>query len=138
MKIDHSTFPPCRIEQRKFEWGEPYEVEHPIFDGNIDPDLSDLEFSVEAFLKNNFREQLLLFLNTLLNHEENERIENFHGKIDAAQRQDLISRIGEFLDQDSVPAPWVKYHFQSGEAGHFFGLEKVLGREVLKIKNIPS
>ncbi len=29
--IDTETIPHCKIEEKKFEWGEPYEIQTPIF-----------------------------------------------------------------------------------------------------------
>ena len=49
--IEKSTFPHCYIEEKKFDWGEPYDDITPIFNLSIDPDLSDIEYTIEVLGK---------------------------------------------------------------------------------------
>ncbi len=42
MKVDHETLPKCRLEEKKFSWGEPYLEVIPIFDTLISQELSNI------------------------------------------------------------------------------------------------
>ena len=105
--IDDSTVPNCKIEEKKFEWGEPYELYTPIF--NL-TDLSDskLENSIKLFGKNNFKQQLLLIYNIINNCEEFENIENYNGE--SFKREEILSLIKFYLNRnENLISPWEKY-----------------------------
>src|SRR6478609_6315747 len=103
--INKSTFPFCYVEEKKFEWGEPYEDVTPIFNLSIDPGLSDFEYTIEILGKNNFKNNLLKLHNILVNREENVRIENFNNFI--TNREILLDRIKIYLDTNSDKiSPW--------------------------------
>ncbi|OOV17647.1 hypothetical protein [Flavobacterium sp. LM4] len=89
--IDFETNPICKIEEKKFDWGEPYNIYTPIFKTNIEHNLSLLEFSIELFGKNNLKKQLTLLHNKLTNHEELSSVENLNEEI--FNREHLIDLI---------------------------------------------
>ena len=103
--IEKSTFPHCYIEEKKFDWGEPYDDITPIFNLSIDPDLSDIEYTIEVLGKNNFKINLEKLYNILLNHEENDRIENFNTPI--FNRELLLRNIQKYLNSnENQISPW--------------------------------
>ncbi|MFH6995888.1 hypothetical protein [Flavobacterium sp. FlaQc-48] len=103
--IDKSTFPHSYIEEKKFDWGEPYDDITPIFNLSIDPDLSDIEYTIEVLGKNNFKINLEKLYNILLNNEENYRIENFNNVI--TNRELLLNNINTYLNYNiNKTSPW--------------------------------
>ncbi|CAI8876707.1 hypothetical protein [Chryseobacterium sp. IT-36CA2] len=105
--IDDSTVPSCKIEEKKFEWGEPYELYTPIFNF---ADLSDskLENSIKLFGKNNFKQQLLLIYNIINNYEEFENIENYNGEL--FEREEILNLIKFYINRnENLISPWEKY-----------------------------
>ncbi|CAA9202289.1 hypothetical protein [Flavobacterium collinsii] len=103
--IDKSTFPHCYIEEKKFDWGEPYDDITPIFNLSIDPELSDIEFTIEVLGKNNFKINLEKLYNILVNREENDRIENFNNVI--TNRELLLNNINTYLNYNiDKTSPW--------------------------------
>lgn len=129
--IDKSTFPHCYIEEKKFDWGEPYDDITPIFNLSIDPDLSDIEFTIEVLGKNNFKVNLEKLYNILLNYEENERIENFNTLI--FNRDLLLSNIQKYLNsnEDQI-SPWEQsYDRYPTENDYLESIEKDLNRILL-------
>ncbi|SNR83407.1 hypothetical protein [Flavobacterium sp. ov086] len=129
--IDKSTFPHCYIEEKKFDWGEPYDDITPIFNLSIDPDLSDIEFTIEVLGKNNFKINLGKLYNILLNYEENDRIENFNTPI--FNRELLLSNIQKYLNsnEDHI-SPWEQsYDTYPTENDYLESIEKDLNRILL-------
>lgn len=107
--INKKTFPHCYIEEKKFDWGEPYGVITPIFNLYIDPELSDIEYTIEVLGKNNFKINLEKLYNILLNKEEYDRIENFNTLI--FNREILLNNIQKYLNsnEDQI-SPWKQYY----------------------------
>lgn len=106
--IDIETIPQCKIEEEKFEWGEPYDVHTPIFIFKKFS-ASKLENSIILFGENNFKQQLLSLYNVIINHEEFERIENYTGE--EFDRKAIIELIYSFIKKnEGLVAPWEKYH----------------------------
>lgn len=134
MKIDSTTFPKCRIDEKRFSWGEPYTTITPIFDMNISEQLSDLEFCIELYIKNNFRNQLLGFYNVLTNCEENDRIEHFKGTISNILRKNLLSKIKLFLDSPEKLTPWKKYDEIFTELDYLHLFDEEFKRKILFVK----
>jgi hypothetical protein len=105
--IDNSTNPKCEVYIKYFEWGEPYQSFNPLFeihgiDGN-----SQIEKSIHFFGKNNFKNQLLLLYNSILNFEEF-RISNFDGII--INREGLLKLLDFYLEENKGKlSPWEKY-----------------------------
>ncbi|MGY3794892.1 hypothetical protein [Aquimarina sp. 433] len=134
MKIDSSTIPKCQIEEKKFAWGEPYIEITPIFEMSINEALSDIEFCIELYVKNNFRNQLLEFYNVLINHEEYYRIDHFKGTISDELHEVLLKRIKLFLDSPEELTPWKKYNEIQGELDYLYLFEDKFDRKILYIK----
>ncbi|MCD0468607.1 hypothetical protein [Flavobacterium sp. JAS] len=132
--IDKSTFPHCYIEEKKFDWGEPYDDITPIFNLSIDPDLSDIEFTIEVLGKNNFKINLGKLYNILVNREENERIENCN--ISISNREFLLNNINTYLSANlnSTP-PWNKHYGEdlenTYESLHLESIEESINRKLL-------
>lgn len=132
--IDKNTFPYCYIEQKKFDWGEPYDTITPIFNLSINPELSDIEYTIEVLGKNNFKINLEKLYNILLNNEENDLVENFNTII--FNRNFLLNNINTYLSSNSNKiSPWKHYNEEHLE--HFFenhyleSIEKDLDRILL-------
>jgi hypothetical protein len=107
--IDKTTFPHCYIEEKKFDWGEPYDVITSIFNLYIDPQLSDIEYTIEVLGKNNFKINLEKLYNILLNKEEYDRIKNFNTPI--FNRELLLNNIQRYLDSNKDrTSPWKQYY----------------------------
>jgi hypothetical protein len=103
--IDKKTVPYCYIEEKKFEWGEPYTVDTPIFDLCVNPELPDLEFTIEILGKNNFKSNLTKLYNILINKEESYRLDNLTEPV--VNRELLIERIDSFISyNEGSVAPW--------------------------------
>ncbi|MBW1655093.1 hypothetical protein [Flavobacterium quisquiliarum] len=129
--INKSTFPFCYVEEKKFEWGEPYEDVTPIFNLSIDPKLSDLEYTIEVLGKNNFKNNLLKLHNILVNREENIRIEHFNDLI--TDREVLLNRIKIYLDSNTDKiSPWdLPYHVCFNENDYLESIENETNRILL-------
>jgi len=129
--IEKNTFPHCYIEKKKFDWGEPYDEMTPIFNLSIDPDLSDIEFTIELLGKNNFKLNLEKLYNILINREENDRIENFNTPI--FNRGLLLRNIQKYLNsnEDKI-SPWEQsYDRYPTENDYLESIEKDLNRILL-------
>jgi len=132
--IDKSTSPYCYIEEKKFDWGEPYDDITPIFNLSIDPALSDIEFTIEVLGKNNFKINLEKLYNILINREENDRIENFNTPI--SNREFLLNNINIYLRENlNSTSPW-KLHYgehmeNAYEDLHLESIEKSINRKLL-------
>ena len=132
--IDKSTFPYCYIEEKKFDWGEPYDEMTPIFNLSIDPNLSDIEFTIEVLGKNNFKLNLEKLYNILINREENHRIENFNTPI--LNREFLLNNINTYLNANlNNTSPW-KLHYgehmeNTYEDLHLESIEESINRKLL-------
>ncbi|WP_300979368.1 hypothetical protein [Flavobacterium sp.] len=106
--IDKDTVPSCKIEEKKFGWGEPYNVYMPIFN-LIDLSSSRLENSIKLFGENNFMQQLLLIFNTINNFEEFEKLENYGGE--EFNRKNILELINSYLKKNqNLVTPWDKYN----------------------------
>ena len=131
MTIDNDTFPKCQLEEKIFSWGEPYISISPIFDFNISNDLDDIEFCIELFIKNNFKNQLLGFYNALINFEEADRIENFDPTSPVENRDLILETIITFLDSEKRIPPWKKYKELLAELDYLYLFEEKFNRKIL-------
>lgn len=103
--IDKTFVPHCYVEEKKFDWGEPYTHVTPIFNVNVSPELSDIEFTIEILGKNNFKDNLVKLYNILLNHEEKQRLYPFSDTI--SDRGTLLQKISDYLAENAAyTAPW--------------------------------
>ncbi|KQT26172.1 hypothetical protein ASG22_05745 [Chryseobacterium sp. Leaf405] len=103
--IDKTIFPHCFVEEKRFEWGEPYINMTPIFNLSINPGLSDIEFTIEILGKNNFKNNLDKLYNILINKEEHFRLVDFNEHI--LDREFLIGKILNFINENTNKiAPW--------------------------------
>jgi hypothetical protein len=129
--IDKSTFPHCYIEEKKFDWGEPYDDITPIFNLSIDPELSDIEFTIEVLGKNNFKINLEKLYNILVNREENDRIENFNNVI--TNRELLLNNINTYLNYNiDKTSPWEQsFDRYPTENDYLQSIEEDLNRTLL-------
>lgn len=132
--IDKTTYPYCYIEEKKFDWGEPYDEMTPIFNLSIDPDLSDIEFTIEVLGKNNFKLNLEKLYNILINREENYRIENFNTSI--LNREFLLNNINIYLNANlNSTSPWKLYYGEHMENIyedlHLESIEESINRKLL-------
>lgn len=132
--LDKSTFPHSYIEEKKFEWGEPYDEITPIFNLSIDPDLSDIEYTIEVLGKNNFKINLEKLYNILINREENHRIENFNTSI--LNREFLLNNINIYLNANlNSTSPWKLYYGEHMENIyedlHLESIEESINRKLL-------
>lgn len=130
--IDDSTVPQCKIEEKKFEWGEPYKVYTPVF---CFPDLlnTTLENSIILFGENNFKHQLLMLYNTISNHEESERLTNYQGE--TLNRKSILELINTYLKKnETLTAPWEKYNIGLTEDDYVRYLEDKLGKPLYYVK----
>ena len=130
--IDDSTVPQCKIEEKKFEWGEPYIVYTPIF---CFPDLLNtrLENSIILFGENNFKHQLLMLYNTINNGEEFERLTNYQGE--EINRKSLLELINTYLTKNTtLTAPWEKYDIGLTEHDYIKYIEEKLGKSLYYVK----
>lgn len=103
--IDKTVFPHCFVEEKRFEWGEPYTNVMPIFNLSVNPELSDIEFTIEILGKNNFKSNLDKLYNILINKEEKFRLTDFNEPI--LDREFLVSKILTFINENTNKiAPW--------------------------------
>lgn len=129
--IDKSTFPHCYIKEKKFDWGEPYDDITPIFNLSVNPELSDIEYTIEVLGKNNFKINLEKLYNILLNQEENNRIEYFNTPI--VHRDFLLNNIQKYLhSNENQISPWEQsYDRYPTENDYLESIEKDLNRILL-------
>lgn len=129
--IDKNTYPHSYIEEKKFDWGEPYDDITPIFNLSIDPELSDIEFTIEVLGKNNFKINLEKLYNILLNNEESDRIENCNTPI--LNREFLLHNIHTYLSANvDKTSPWKQYYDRYfTENDYLESIEKDLNRTLL-------
>lgn len=129
--IDKSTFPHSYIEEKKFDWGEPYDDITPIFNLSIDPELSDIEFTIEVLGKNNFKINLEKLYNILINREENDRLENFNNVI--TNRELLLNNINTYLNYNiDKTSPWEQsFDRYPTENDYLESIEENLNRTLL-------
>ncbi|AWH85052.1 hypothetical protein HYN59_07890 [Flavobacterium album] len=134
--IDKKTVPHCYVEEKKFEWGEPYTVDTPIFNVCIDPQLSDIEFTIEILGRNNFRQNLEKLYNILINRDENYRLNNLTEPV--LNREFLIEKIAGFIaDNKNNIAPWDnEYDVGSDEEFYLEWISKDLNRILLFEKKV--
>lgn len=137
--IDKNTFPHCYVEEKKFEWGEPYDDITPIFNLSIDPDLSDIEYTIELLGKNNFKINLEKLYNIILNKEENTRIGNCPEPV--LNREFLLNNINIYLSLnfDNTP-PWRHYENSEPlyEIIHLESIEEAINRKLILDRKITS
>jgi hypothetical protein len=113
--IDKSTVPFCLVEERKFDWGEPYTTHHPIFKITPTSEEFSLEDSVIILGENNFKQQLLALHNVINNYEEFGRIINYKGEeFDRVKTLELINFY--IRENENYVAPWDKYYDGIGES----------------------
>jgi len=132
-KIDLETVPICKFEEHFFDWEEPYTVMTPIFDIELSDSLSDIEFAVEFYGRNNFKAQLNRLRNKLLNYDD-EMIENLNEPI--ANRKEIIQTIEGHLERNKAQiTPWEKYEIDHDELEYIEGWERIsLNRKLLYVK----
>lgn len=105
--IDKTCKPYCYVEEKKFDWGEPYTCITPIFNVDINPELTDMEYTIEILGKNNFKDNLMNLYNILLNREETQRLHPFNDTI--TDRETLLQKISGYLAINTpYTAPWKK------------------------------
>lgn len=129
--IDKNTFPHCYIEEKKFDWGEPYDDITPIFNLSINPELSDIEFTIEVLGKNNFKINLEKLYNILVNREENDRIKNFNNVI--INRELLLNNINTYINYNiDKTSPWEQsFDRYPTENDYLESIEEDLNRTLL-------
>lgn len=111
--IDITTKPICEIKEKKFEWGEPYEIFTSLFNFDIGNSKTAIEASIDFYGKNNFKIQLTHLFNTLLNREEF-LIVNYNMEI--FDREALLVKIKFYLeDNKDKITPWDKYNLPFDE-----------------------
>ncbi|BAP31405.1 uncharacterized protein CHSO_2368 [Chryseobacterium sp. StRB126] len=122
--IDIETIPNCKIEEGKFEWGEPYQDYTPVFILKRFSS-SKLENSIIIFGENNCKQQLLSLYNVIINHEELERIENYTEE--ELSRKALLELINFYINKnENLLAPWDKYTIGLMEYDYIEYIEKQL------------
>ena len=107
--IDKSTIPFCHVQEKKFDWGEPYTAYNPIFKISPISEEFSLEDSIIILGENNFKNQLLLLHNAINNYEEFDRIENYYGE--TFNREKILKLIDFYIKKnEDYLAPWEKYN----------------------------
>lgn len=107
--IDKSTIPFCHVQEKKFDWGEPYTTYNPIFKISPISEEFSLEDSIIILGENNFKKQLLLLHNAINNYEEFDRIENYYGE--TFNREKILKLIDFYIKKnEDYLAPWEKYN----------------------------
>ncbi|MEJ5106428.1 hypothetical protein [Chryseobacterium sp. MYb328] len=130
--IDTETIPHCKIEEKKFEWGEPYEMQTPVFIFKKFS-ASKLENSIILFGENNFKQQLLSLFNVIINHEEFERVENYSGE--QFDRKTIVELINSFIKKtESLVAPWEKYQLGFTEYDYVGYIEEQVQESLCYVK----
>lgn len=131
--IDIETIPHCKIEEKKFEWGEPYEIQTPIFILKK-ISTSKLENSIILFGENNFKQQLMSLYNVIINHEESEKIENYTGE--EFNREAILNLINSFIRKNAgFVTPWEKYQLLLTEYDYIEYCEKQLQESLCYVKS---
>ncbi|MGH1515989.1 hypothetical protein [Chryseobacterium sp. JK1] len=130
--IDIETLPHCKIEEKKFDWGEPYSVQTAIFILKKFSS-SQLENSIIFFGENNFKQQLLSLYNVINNHEEFERLENYMGE--EFSRKTVLELIDSFIKKnEKIAAPWGKYDIGFTEYDYIKYAEEQLKESLYYVK----
>ncbi|WP_288376290.1 hypothetical protein [uncultured Chryseobacterium sp.] len=130
--IDDNTLPNCKIEVKKFEWGEPYKIYTPIFNFTNLSD-SKLENSIKLFGENNFKQQLLLMYNVINNYEELEKLENYKGE--KFSRKSILELINFYLKKnENLITPWEKYDVGLSENDYIKYIEEKLSEALYYVK----
>ncbi|NML72083.1 hypothetical protein HHL23_20150 [Chryseobacterium sp. RP-3-3] len=130
--IDKETIPRCKIEDKEFEWGEPYKIYTPIF-YFIDLSSSKLENSIKLFGENNFKQQLLLMYNVINNYEEFEKLVNYGGE--EFNRKIILELINSYMkENENIIAPWEKYDIGLIENDYMKYIEEKLGETLYYVK----
>lgn len=130
--IDIETVPNCKIEEKKFEWGEPYQMYTPVFIFKKQS-VSKLENSIMWFGENNFKHQLLSLYNVINNHEEFERLENYTGE--EFSRKTISELIASFIKKnENLTAPWDKYEIGLTEYDYIRYAEEQLKENLCYVK----
>ncbi|URM36317.1 hypothetical protein [Flavobacterium anhuiense] len=107
--IDKSTVPFCWAEDKKFDWGEPYTVYHPIFKISPTSSVFSLEDSIIIIGENNLKKQLLTLYNVINNCEEFDRIMNYNEE--EFDRIKILELIYFYIkENEGKLTPWEKYH----------------------------
>lgn len=107
--IDKSTIPFCHVQEKKFDWGEPYTAYNPIFKISPISEEFSLEDSIIILGENNFKNQLLLLHNAINNYEDFDRIENYYGE--TFNREKILKLIDFYIKKnEDYLAPWEKYN----------------------------
>lgn len=137
IKIDKETTPNCRIEERVTEWKERQVWVISIFDLTpIENKSYGLETTINLYGINNFKTQLNNLYNKLLNHEEENEIENYEGKLSLKDREKILNKILYFIDSNKNKiTPWEKYNNlmpYPEEEWEIIELEKVCGIKLMK------
>jgi hypothetical protein len=128
-EIDKSTVPFCWAENKKFDWGEPYTIYHPIFKISPTSPVLTLEDSIVIIGENNLKKQLLFLHNALINYEEFYRIENY--KAEKFDRIKVLELIDFYLkENDGKLTPWEKYHLCTDELFYISLLEEKTNRKL--------
>ncbi len=127
--IDESTVPFCWAEDKKFEWGEPYTVYHPIFKISPTNPVFTLEDSIIIIGENNLKKQLLSLHNVLINYEEFDRIENY--KEEKFDRIKILELIDFYLkENEGKLTPYEKYDEYGNELYYIFLIEEKANRKL--------
>ncbi|MFZ4927555.1 hypothetical protein [Chryseobacterium sp. Mn2064] len=130
--IDIETIPHCKIEEKKFDWGEPYSIHTPIFILNK-TSVSELENSIILFGENNFKQQLSSLYNVIVNHEEFERLENYIGE--EFNRKEILELINSFIQKNKgLMSPWEKYDIGLTEYDYIRYVEEQLKKSLCYVK----
>ncbi|WP_433831752.1 hypothetical protein [Flavobacterium anhuiense] len=127
--IDESTVPFCWAEDKKFEWGEPYTVYHPIFKISPTNSIFKLEDSITIIVENNLKKQLLSLHNVLINYEEFDRIENY--KEEKFDRIKILGLIDFYLkENEGKLTPYEKYDEYGNELYYISSIEEKANRKL--------
>lgn len=131
MIIDKETKPHCTLTEKKFEWGEPYTIMTPIFVIPTSEQTSLLEFSIDIYGENNFKQQLLFLYNKLRNYED-DCLENLDKSI--KNREELINRINAYLQLNlNLITPWEKYKEYYNEIDQIKNIESLINKRLIYV-----
>lgn len=127
--IDKSTVPFCWAEDKKFDWGEPYTVYHPIFKISPTSSVFSLEDSIIIIGENNLKKQLLTLYNVINNCEEFDRIMNYNEE--EFDRIKILELIYFYIkENEGKLTPWEKYHLCMDELFYISLLEEKSNRKL--------
>ena len=133
--IDTSTIPNCKIEEKRFEWGEPYKIYSPIF-YLTSQSTSKLKNSIILFGENNFKKQLLMIYNVLNNYDEFDKIESYEEKEDF-NREEILALIIFYINKnENLMAPWEKYEIGLNEDDYFTYFKEKITDNLYSVKNV--